>query len=102
MGISLPGITPTSPSPHALPLLAPGPYTSWFGNVNRIPSRGMVHVGRGNCSLIKIKNLFFCVCVCIVYCLEAEIDYDSNQRSQGWHCGLVLFWSIIVVLMLNN
>ena len=58
-------------------------------DVNRILSQGMA------CAA-------FCLCVCIVYCLEAEIDYYSNQRNKGWHCGLVLFWCIIVVLMLTK
>ena len=57
-------------------------------------------VASGNYSLIK--NLIFCLFVCIVYFLEAKIDNYSNQRNQGWHCGLVLFGSIIVVIMLTS
>ena len=38
-------------------------YTSWFRNVNRIPSRGMARAACGNYSLINIKN--FCLFVCM-------------------------------------
>ena len=36
-------------------------YTSWFGNVNLIPSQGMVRAGSGNYSIINIKNLILCL-----------------------------------------
>ena len=36
-------------------------YTSLFGNVNQIPSRGMAHAACDNYSLMNIKNLFVCL-----------------------------------------